>query len=548
MKKLLLFIFMVITGHVIAQNWLWAKSAPGTTINGDEGLNVATDASGNVFIVGVFSSPFIFFGTDTLFNSGYQSGYQNICLAKFSPSGAILWAQNAGAGYAMGIATDASGNVYITGLNSGSIIFGTDTINSSFFIAKYNAGGNVLWARGTTSSGPYDYANSIATDASGNVYVTGVYKSPFFIFGSDTLHNTVGSSFVFIAKYDNGGNILWAKNAVGNVVGTSGEGDAALSISTDLNGNAYITGHYISSKIIFGTDTLFNFGWQNIFLVKYNTNGTMIWAKGSNGNSASDSYGVSTDLSGNIYITGYFSSPFISFGTDTLFNTELSSQEFFLAKYNALGNILWTKSSAGGNYNNTAGYSVSNDPSGNVYVSGGCDTLIVFGADTLHAPSGSPDPMFIVKYNSSGSVLCTSILTSGGDDNNGVSADAFGNAYITGDFISNPFVVGNTTLINKGLENIFVAKFTCNEVSIKEYTDNQEINIYPNPANRQLIIETYSTDMQTVDLFDLNGRLILSEIIRGKIIIDVSNLNEGIYLLTIKTIDRVSNKKIVIMR
>ena len=69
--------------------------------------------------------------------------------------------------------------------------------------------------------------------------------------------------------------------------------------------------------------------------------------------------------------------------------------------------------------------------------------------------------MFFAKFDANGNVLCASALSSGGDDQNGVSADRFGNAFITGDFMSNPFIIGYDTLIPTGGENVFVAKYSC---------------------------------------------------------------------------------------
>jgi len=155
--------------------------------------------------------------------------------------------------------------------------------------------------------------------------------------------------------------------------------------------------------------------------------------------------------------------------------------------------------------------------------------------------------MFIVKYDATGNVLCASALASGGDDQNGVSADRFGNAYIAGDFNSNPFVVGSSTLTLTGSENIFTAKWNCNMVGINEYNNKQEILIYPNPTSDQFYIETNATDKLTVDLYDVNGRHVFSTSVMDKSNISVATLDNGIYTLAIKTADRVTNKKLVIV-
>src|ERR1035437_397511 len=73
-----------------APSWAWAKSGDGT--NDDGAYSIATDASGNVFIAGGFSSPTITFGTYTLTNNGSYDMF----LVKYDPSGNVMWAKSAG--------------------------------------------------------------------------------------------------------------------------------------------------------------------------------------------------------------------------------------------------------------------------------------------------------------------------------------------------------------------------------------------------------------------------------------------------------------------
>ncbi|HEX7414637.1 MAG TPA: T9SS type A sorting domain-containing protein, partial [Bacteroidia bacterium] len=161
----------------------------------------------------------------------------------------------------------------------------------------------------------------------------------------------------------------------------------------------------------------------------------------------------------------------------------------------------------------------------------------------------STDPMFIVKYDANGNVLCASALVSGGDDQCGVSADRFGNAYIGGDFMANPFVVGSTTLTLTAGENIFVAKWVCsNKTGIEQFANSNEATIYPNPTSNQFIIEATTTNKLTLYLYDVNGRLVLTKSVSGKATIDVSSLNEGVYTVSIISNEGVVNKKLVILR
>jgi hypothetical protein len=78
--------------------------------------------------------------------------------------------------------------------------------------------------------------------------------------------------------------------------------------------------------------------------------------------------------------------------------------------------------------------------------------------------------------------------------------------------------------------------------------NNDQLSVYPNPASVQFIIETTNTEKQTMQLFDLNGKLVLTESMTGKAIIDVSNLNDGVYNLTLTSNEGIINKKLVIVK
>src|SRR5258706_5562555 len=105
------------------------------------------------------------------------------------------------------------------------------------------------WARSAGSVND-DYSNATCTDASGNVYITGTFQGSTITFGSYTLHNTAtGNLDVFIVKYDAGGNVVWAKSGGGTL------NDWAYGITTDLNGNVFITGHFVSPHVTFDTIT-----------------------------------------------------------------------------------------------------------------------------------------------------------------------------------------------------------------------------------------------------------------------------------------------------
>ena len=325
----------------------WARNAKGS--DEDEGVGIATDVSGNVYVTGTFNSPSITFGTTTLTNKGSYDMY----IVKYDKDGNVKWAKNAGGSgddYGNSIATDGSGNVYVTGrFSSSSITFGktilynAGTSSLDMFVVKYDASGNVLWAKSAGGSNS-DLDGCVAIGASGDVYVTGSFSSPSIAFGNNiTLTNADNSGYVnmvdmFIVKYGTDGNAVWAKNAGGR---SNGWG-IATTHDSEGSENVFVTGAFNSSSITFGTTTLTNSGSSDIFIVKYDASSNVLWAKSAGGTGGDIAWSIAADGSGNVYVTGTFNSPSITFGTITLSNTN-NCGDMFIAKYDPNGNVLWAK-------------------------------------------------------------------------------------------------------------------------------------------------------------------------------------------------------------
>ena len=403
-----------------APNFLWAQGAG--SANSEYAKSTATDAAGNVYVTGIYNSPSITFGTTTLTNAGLYDMF----IVKYDASGNVLWVKGAGGtgnDYGLSIITDVTGNVYLTGwYNSPSITFGTFTLSNAAFadmyIVKYDASGNLIWANDAGGIGN-DYGASIALDATGNVYVTGYFGSPTLTFGSTTL-NSLGLTDMFIVKYDASGNVLWANNAGGTA------NDYGLSTNTDMDGNVFVTGTFLSSSFSAETTSLTNAGNTDVFVVKYNSSGALLWAKGFGGTAGDFGAISTTDMAGNLYVTGNYESPFISFGAVTI--TNAGNQDIYIVKYDPSGNVLWAKSE--GNTDGDFGNSITRDGLDNIYVIGWYNSLaITFGATTLNN-TGAHD-MFITKYDASGNVIWAK-NAGGTDDDFGanITIDALPTLYL----------------------------------------------------------------------------------------------------------------------
>ncbi|HEX7414130.1 MAG TPA: SBBP repeat-containing protein [Bacteroidia bacterium] len=436
----------------------WAKKAGGTSE--DYGSAVATDASGNVYQLGNFYSQSVLFGTTTLHNQAYSTGYgAEIFLVKYDSCGNIIWAKQAGGkadAHGTSITTDATGNIYVGGYsNCDTLIFGIGTgalklFNPggypNAFVVKYNSNGIAQWAQGGNGSGQV-FVRGIALDGSNNVYITGSFASDTLTFGTTILKNGYIGTYntdVFIAKFDNSGAFQWVR-------GGAGDGnDYGYGVGTDAAGNVYVGGTFGSTYIRFGpnslavSDSLALVGNYDIFVVKYNSAGTEQWLRTAGGSDDDEALGLAADATGNVYITGLIgASSTVSFGTNSITNTK-NWPTMFLAKYDNMGMDQWARVAIGKNYSYNQGCGVKLDAGANPIVIGsfGSDSLNM-GAVTLANYStgtgGGNDSMdvFVAKYKANGNLLWARSAGGTGNDNGYALATGLNNSvYITGEFTS----------------------------------------------------------------------------------------------------------------
>jgi hypothetical protein len=392
----------------------WAKKIDGT--GSDEGQGVAVDASGNVYVTGTYRISSITVDGITLdapINAGVAA-----YIIKYNTSGTALWAKKidgAGTDYGLGVAVDASGNVYVTGhYQSAAITVDGITLaaalNGGFatYIIKYNTSGTALWAKKIDGMGN-EYGNGVAVDASGNVYVTGYYtNAAITVDAGVTLDAPLnGGAAAYIIKYNTSGTALWAKkiDGTGNEYGNG--------VAVDASGNVYVTGYYGAASItvdsVAGVTLDATLGGNAAYIIKYNTSGTAQWAKKIDGTGDDRGNGVAVDAFGNVYVTGRYNTAAITVDSLTL-ATPLGLSAAYIIKYNTSGTAQWAKKIDG--TGNDLGMGVAVDVSGNVYVTGYYGTAaITVDALTLDATLGAA-AAFIVKYSSSDAVVTPYTLVS----------------------------------------------------------------------------------------------------------------------------------------
>jgi hypothetical protein len=302
------------------QLWLMRYDGPGNSY--DYAHAIAVDGNGNTYVTGE--------------SEGGATTGDDYATIKYAASGTQLWVARyngpigSGADMASALALDGSGNVYVTGRSMGL------SMNVDYATVKYNSAGAQLWAM--RYDGPmnwYDYANAIAVDGGGNVYVTGRSSAS-------------GTGFDYATiKYSTSGSQLWAAryNGPGN-----GE-DNAVAIAVDANGNCYVTGYSLGT------------GPYNDYLtIKYSASGVQLWTARYNGpgNQEDRANAIAIDGSGNVYVTG----------RSALNATFPYNDDYTTVKYDASGNQLWVARYDGPANSTDEAYALALDSQNNVYVAG----------------------------------------------------------------------------------------------------------------------------------------------------------------------------------
>ena len=565
MKKmylvLLAFIGLVNIANAQAPSWQWAKQAGG--IPDEDGNAVVTDASGNSYVTGSFHSSTISFGSVSVANTSGAYGASNVYVAKLDPNGNGIWVKGFGGntafngnGTGTGIAIDGSGNLYITGLFTGTgMTFGSTTLTTNdtsaysvgeIFITKLDGSGNVMWAK-SAGGAVQEMPTGICVDASSNVFITGYFVSSVITFESTTLTSTNNSGLyaddVFIAKYNSSGSLQWAKIAGGSSL------DLAKSISVDPSGNPIIAGYFGLGGATFGSTTLTSTAAANLFLVKYDgSSGNVTWAQTATATGSGSinhyAYGVSTDGSGNIYMTGTYASSTLTFGG----TVTLTGGNIYVAKYDAAGTVVWVRSASGG----LVSTDIVADAVGNTYTVGYyTGTTAIFGTDTItnFDSSGSNEDIFAAKYDASGTEQWAK--SAGGtarDIANGVAVDLNGNAFVAGYFNSASSMFDAFTLVipTPGYSDMFIGKLGA-PVGINENEWNNSISAFPNPNNGLFFVKSEMTISQ-IEIVNILGEVIYSEKLNTtETQLDLSKQPKGIYFVKVISEDnKVAIKKIIV--
>jgi uncharacterized delta-60 repeat protein len=469
----------VVTDQTGSGDLIWAKRAGGS--NNDNSIAITTLSDNSTVVTGIFAGSAIF-GKDEINQTVLNSaGSFDIFIARYNPDGTLVWAKRAGGsdrdrskevtklfgnstvvvGFFYGSATFAPGEPNQIVLNSDG--------DSDIFIARYNLDGKLIWAKRVGGAG-HDICSGITTLTDNSTVVIGTFAGTA-TFGqgepNQTVLSSAGECDSFIARYNPNGTLAWVKCA--------GEPnfDVSWAITTLSDNSTVVIGSFYGTAT-FGSGEpnktiITSAGGMDIFIARYNPNGTLAWAK-SAGGSESDACWAITSLSDNsIVVTGLFNG-FAIFGSSELNQTSLTStgcDDIFIARYNPDGLLEWVKSAGGSGIDNSLAITTLSDNS--TTVTGQFKGLATFGQGELNETVLTSDgwlDIFIARYNPNGSLAW--VKRAGGpssypDCGIGITTLSDNSTVVIGDFReSATFGSGEsneTFLTDDGGGDIFIARF-----------------------------------------------------------------------------------------
>jgi len=312
-------------------------------------------------------------------------------------------------------------------------------------IAQFAAAQLPDFTLGLHDGGPaIDQGNGLTSDNTGSIITTGTFVDSAII--GDSSFTSLGGPDGFLVKRDQNGTFLWAKH-----LGSTGS-VLPNGVTTDESDNIIVTGGF-RQTLDLGDTTLTSVGDFDVFLTKYDKNGTLLWARRMGGVAGGDeAYEVATDAMGSIALTGYY---FISasFGDTTLTSVALS-EDIFVATYSSSGQFMWA-ASVGGPGLIDEGHSVAIHTDGSVFISGRFNLpSATFGDTTVTGRGG-----FIAKYNTNGQFLWVRPAVSTGvrATITDIAIGDDGNVYGVG-YFPDTVRIGGTTLVSQGGNDAFVLR------------------------------------------------------------------------------------------
>ncbi len=548
MKKILLStvaLFGIVTLNN-AQTFKWANK-----IGGDFYANIESISSkgSDIFTTGFFKGT-VDFDPGNSVNDITSQGSHDIFIQKLDENGNQLWTKTiGGTGSDLGRkVNNHHSHVIVTGTFSDTVDFdpGTGVVQKiskgdrDVFVLALDQSGDFLWVK--TFGGTYnENFGSQELDNANDIVLTGSFADTMEIDVNGTPKTFVskGSSDIFVLKMDlTTAVVSWVKT-----IGGSGD-NAGIGVAIKSNRNILLTARFknnldanpdTSSSAVFN---LSSYTGHNACLIELTEFGDFVNGFAFGNTSDMEPYDLEIDNNENIYLTGYFKATTdfdLKSGVTNI--TSNGGQDCFIVKLNSSKDLIWAKTFGGNQVDQS--FELEVGANGAVYTTGRFSNTVDFdpgtGTENRTTISSAYD-IFVQKLNSAGDFeLVYTFGSSGSDIGKGLELDIMGNLYVSGEFLDavdfDPSA-GSTILTGaSSTTNGFLLSFyDAQSVGTDEYSLTHSVIVYPNPVQNRLFIALEEDKITKANIFDLSGKLVNS-IINNSKSIDVSDLNNGVYIL-----------------
>lgn len=328
----------------------------------------------------------------------------------------------------------------------------------AFMIAMNNANAQQMnWGWAYSFGGANnDFGYGITKDSQGNLYMVGNFQSGSINIGNLVLQNSsIGLDEVMLIKFSPTGQPIWVRSA-----GSTNTLERAIAIAIDSADNVIISGYYASLSMNFDSSTTITNSagtTDEIFVAKYNSNGTVLWAQSLAGADQERVNAVCTDGEGNIYLGGWYDNPTSSIGGLTVMTG--SGKGGFVLKLDPAGTPVWVKTQQSSLIEEI--YSITCDPFGNVIATGSfhSNSVTFDGVTLTNSNSNNSSDAFVAKYDSSGALQWARSFTGTSVEiPYNVSADQQGNIYTSRTYSSASFSSNGFSVANAGQTESYILK------------------------------------------------------------------------------------------
>ncbi|HYE80475.1 MAG TPA: hypothetical protein VEI97_21075, partial [bacterium] len=353
-------------GAARAQNAAWARAFPNARVLFGQPRQMATDAAGHSYLTGFFTGTLVL-GTDTLREADTSAPGRraDVFLAKYDAQGEVMWAKaiaSPGGDTALAVAVDGSGNVLVAGSSAAGLTVGTTVLpNATCWLARFSGAGAPQWVTALFPSNAHEpMITALAADTAGNCYLAASSHDMQAV-GTHALTHTSGG-IALVARIDGAGMVSGVQEFAGRVriydLAVSGQGTL---FCTGGAWNQVVFGPQ-PSHILTGPDSAV------VFVAKISAALQTEWVRAGRaypGRGISIGTTLTADAAGNCYLAGWcLGGMRLSVGVYT------TKSGIFFAKYDDQGNVQWFREQEGSQSGFTYPSVMTTDGSGNVYTAG----------------------------------------------------------------------------------------------------------------------------------------------------------------------------------